>query len=104
MNNPSTTYYESQIINKITCNNLSDTKKNVNTIPVAYYEPFDSMAIFEIKPTGRWKLVHNKFIRRQVLYIEHRYFWIFTTWLHEEDVNFYNTYSRNEVIVDCKKL
>lgn len=103
MNNPSTTYYESQIINKITCNNLSDTKKNVNTIPVAYCEPSDSMASFKLNPTGRWKIVNNRF-NRTWLYIEHRYFWWFTTWMHEEDIKFYNTYSRNEVIVDCKKL
>lgn len=102
MNNPSTTYYESQIINKITCNNLSDTKKNVNT-PIAYIEPWDSTRYIKLNPTGRWKLVNDIF-EKNMLYIEHNDYLFFTTWVREDFINFYDTYPRKEVIFDCKKM
>lgn len=71
----------------------------MNKIPTAYYEPMDTMSSVKLNPTGRWKIHTSKFSKRPMLYIEHRFFWIFTTWAHEENINFYD---EKEVIFDCR--
>lgn len=51
-------------------------------------------------PTGRWKLVIDHY-HTTALYIEHRRWFFFTTWINEWDIEFLP--EEKEVIFDCNK-
>ena len=51
-------------------------------------------------PTGRWSLVTDQY-RTNALYIEHRRWLFFTTWINEREIEFLP--EEKEVIFNCNK-
>lgn len=50
-----------------------------------YQDKFGNLNFLELNPTGKWKMVTKE---NNSIYIEHKIFWVFTRWVHENRITF----------------
>lgn len=82
--------------------NLNNYHNNIyNEIEyVERFSPLKGWTFIPLKPTGKWKLVTN-FYEDNTLYIQHRRFLVFTSWIHESNIVLRR---KSQIfIADCRK-